>query len=567
MKLYLQRRQGLIFILILAAAVFLPLLSAPSLTWDDDSNIFSNPYFRQGQWSVFWTAPYFGIYVPLTTFVWEVLFSAGHGQVWPFRVLNLSLHLFNIGLVYILLQSLARRWKFESQLPLTFALALFAFHPMQVESVAWISGGRDLLAATFSLLAVLFYFRSRSKRAFAIATVFFAMAVLSKPNSVVLPLVILTLEFVLDPAHLMATFKRMLLWFALTLWPIWLTMQAQAEHLPSNPWASRPWIFLDSFTFYFQKFLKPWPQSANYNRTPEVVLSHPMWIGMAVAFGLLCTAGLMWSWRRDRRYLIAATWFILLLPVSGILPFGFQKISTTADHYHYLAMVSLGAVLALLLQSFLRRFSAYQRTLQLIGWLCLLALFSLASLRVNVWQSDKRLFEDMAKTAPNSYSTAIGMSIVSCLDEGKYDEGVHWTEVALLAQPNDILALANQAFCYLHSKNYFRVTELEFYLNRMDLEQMKTKQPTAYSSLLASIGTAEVELKEYEVGYQYLCAAYSIKPSEPNHLQNLQVATRILQEKGLPTKCDPEFEIAPGKDSSMDSILEDDSAPDDDDTP
>src|SRR4051794_26838231 len=102
-------RGYLILIVLLAAVVFATLWSAPPLTWDDDSNIFNNPYYHAGWWGTFWQSPYFGLYVPVTRTMWQVLFSLGGGAAWPYRAFNLLLHLGNIALTYVLLNSLARR--------------------------------------------------------------------------------------------------------------------------------------------------------------------------------------------------------------------------------------------------------------------------------------------------------------------------------------------------------------------------------------------------------------------------------------------------------------------------
>ena len=129
------------------------------------------------------------------------------------------------------------------------------------------------------------------------------------------------------------------------------------------------------------------------------------------------------------------------------------------------------------------------------------------------------------------------MSVVECHEHENYDRGVEWTQVALAARPQDISALANQAYCLLHAKNYFAVGAMESYLMRLELSELEAKQPTPYSSFLASLGTALMELRQYRDGFPYLCEAYRVKPAEPNHARNLEVAAQIMRQQGLDSRC------------------------------
>lgn len=521
-------------LLLLTAVVYATLLNAPRLTWDDDSNIFNNPYYHAGWWATFWQSPYFGLYVPVTSFVWQVLFNVGGGAEWPYRVLNLTLHLANVALVFRLLRGLGRRWGMEDVAPAAIGTALFALHPLQVQPVAWISGGRDLLSAFFALTAIALYYRGRDWRTLLPATLLFALSLLSKPNDVLLPAALLILDLLLRPRDVKVLAPWLAGWLLLGLVPIEMTWDAQADHLVHVEWALRPWVMLDAFAFYWRKILLPWPLSGNYARTPDTVLANPRTLLPALLF-LFAAGGLLaWGWRRERRVFILLAWITLLIPVSGLVSFGYQKISTVADHYNYLPMVAVSALVLLLVHG-LRR---WRRPTMAVSVGVLALFYALTWWRVGVWTSDENFFRDMAETAPTSYSTAIGMSIVMCQDRLEYDEGVRWTEVALAARPRDIMALANQAYCFLHAKNYFRVTELEFYLDQMNLRDLEQKQPTAYSSLLASIGTAEIEMKQFEDGYQYLCEAYRVKPAEPNHARNLEIASDILRAQGLTAECE-----------------------------
>lgn len=526
------------FILVVTAVIYARLLAAPGLTWDDDSNIFNNPYYQAGWWGQFWIGPYFGLYVPITSFVWQVLFAIGGGAAWPYRVLNLLLHLGNTALVYLVLRGLARRWNLNGAWIAVIGTAVFALHPLQVETVAWLSGGRDLLATCFALLATLLYFRDSQPRTLALATLCFMLSLLSKPSGVMLPFVLVLFDLLIEPKRVRQAAPWLAVWLLLCFWPIVLTQAGQADVNVVTEWWARPWLMLDAYAFYIRGLVLPWPLSGNYARTPDTVLANSRTLIPAVAV-LVATCGLAaYAWLKDKRLFSGLGWMLLLLPVSGLVPFAYQKISTTADHYMYLPMVALAAFLMLALHTLAR----WHRPVFILCVIFLVGCAGVSFARVNVWQSDEAFFTDMANYAPKAYSTGIGMSIVMCQGRKDYDEGVRWTEVALAERPRDIMALANQAYCFLHAGNHFRVTELEFYLDQMNLRDLEEKQPTAYSSLLASIGTAKIELKDYEDGYQYLCEAYRIKPSEPNHARNLEIAGEILKNQNIEPFCENEVD-------------------------
>lgn len=545
MKAPMRQNQQLAWvavILVIAAAIFAYLYKAPALTWDDDSNIFNNPYYLNHMWANFWSEPYFGLFVPVTSTVWEVLFRLGGGSPVIFRIFNLLLHVVNSALVFLLLRGLARRWNLPA-VAVLIGLAIFALHPMQVHAVAWISGGRDLMAAFFALACLCVYFSERRKGAtdhsrFALATALFLTSMLCKPSTAILPAVVIGLEAMLEAHVAKVTIIRLTLWTFFASAVAWLTKLAQQDFVETSlSFGQRLLLILDSYSFYLQKFVAPYPLTANYGRTPDVALADgTLYASVFMALAVLIGFAFL-SWKRDRHYLLILVWFTALLPVSGVVTFGYQIISTVSDHYNYLPMALLAAFTAVVLSRI--DWEKLPRALPAAVLIIVISVLATLSFnRVHAWENDVAFFTDMSRNSPDSYSTALGMSIVMCEDQKQYEEGVKWTEVALKVKPLDILAMANQAYCFLHAKNYFRVIELEYYLGQLDLEEMEQKQPTAYSSLLSSIGTAYIEQQELEDGFQFLCEAVRVKPSEPGHVANLEVAKNLLKSKGIEPTCE-----------------------------
>lgn len=511
------------------------LWDAAALTWDDDSNIFNNPFLTMHMWWGLWMDSYYGLYVPVTYSAWAALYELGGGLAWPFHIFNIVIHIINIVLVFGLLRGLARRWQLQTPLAAALAVGLFALHPLQVETVAWLSGGRDLLATLFALLTTLLYFGPRKWWGYAGASLCFLISLLCKPNVVILPLVFLLAEPALHFASIKRSSVKLAPWFLLALFAAMVTHGSQVGHFDDNIalWL-RPWLMLDSYAFYVQKLVWPHPLSANYARTPATVLTDHLGLVRTLVVVAAMGFGSFFAWRRNRRYLVALLALIVLLPVSGLVPFGYQEISDVADHYMYPAMPVL-AILMLLVWDRVCRNKAWVTALPLLlisGWA-----FATWN-RLPAWHDDVAFFTDMAKSAPHSFSTAIGMSVVECQDNHNYDEGVKWTDKALSMRADDIVALANRAFCLLREEKNQDVIAMGFYLERIDRAQMAENKPTAYASLLASIGTALINTKDFYNGFQYLCEAYRVMPAEPTHARNLEIAADILKQHNIEPNCE-----------------------------
>lgn len=511
------------------AFLFGSLLNVPYIDWDDGMNIFSNPHYQAGEWLVFWKESYFGVYIPFTNFVWQVLYVLGGGASWPYRVMNLILHLANVVLVFLLLQALAERWKIKSQIALFFGVAVFAFHPLQVHGVAWISAGRDLLASSLALSATVLYLRRPGIRSYVISTILYGLALLSKPGIVVLPIAMVVLNGLFHIEAWRLHLKKMSLWVAMAAAITVVTHNIQSGYLEPIEFWRRPVLAADTLLFHLQKVIWPFGLSGNHGRIFAVVFgSEWLWPRVFIFFGLVA-AIVYWGVKKDRRVQFASLWLVLFLPVSGLFSFGYQKISTVSEHYNYLPMIAIGAMAMLILERF--------AVLRWLAPLIAVGLFTISMERVDVWRSDESFFSQMAEISPDSYSTDIGMSVVACLKSGKFMEGVKWTDRALAAQPGDVLGLSNRAYCLFHAQRFDLVVAMLPDFKKMDLKKMEAEQPTSYTSFLDTMGSAYANLDRLQEGFWFICEAARIRPSDPGHQQNLRGVKKMLQERGLGADC------------------------------
>ena len=148
---------GVLF-LVMTFIVFGQNFSEPYIPWDDDRNIWKNYILTNGSSIDLFKEPIYGMYIPLTYSYWKFLLFIGDSSPDIFRFLNISLHFFNSILLLLITKVWVERYfnqKFKLDAICIFLILIFLFHPVQVEVVAWISGGRDLLSFFFAILAMI----------------------------------------------------------------------------------------------------------------------------------------------------------------------------------------------------------------------------------------------------------------------------------------------------------------------------------------------------------------------------------------------------------------------------
>lgn len=317
----------------------------------------------------------------------------------PFHLFNVVVHLIAAVGVFLLLKEF-----FHSAAASAGAL-LFLVHPMQVETVAWISAGKDALCGMLAILALWQYVRFvRAPRGktlhYTLATVLFALALLSKPAAVVVPLLAIVIDrWILNrPAKSIA--RSLWLWIILAV-PVAIIVRLCQQGVLSHPppiWP-RPWIAVDAVGFYLIRCIAPFHLAMDYERSPQWLLAHPS----ASAPGILLVLILILCARRKKWIAAPLLLFVIaLLPVLGLTVFDFQEYSTVADHYMYLPMLGIATLLA----------AALSQARGIIPWsLAAAGLCFLAVLAVNqcqVWHDTPALIAQELSYDPDS-STAHGL--------------------------------------------------------------------------------------------------------------------------------------------------------------
>jgi protein O-mannosyl-transferase len=404
------------FRLLIAAVTFIAFarLCACDFTWWDDGAIHQNPLMNpptSATLRFYWTtagpqAP-LGLYIPITYTAWAGLAKIavlGHADVngislnaKVFHTANVLLHVLAACIAFELFRRLlGRNW------PALAGALVFALHPVQVESVGWISGTKDILCGLFSLAAlwqyVLFAQKSARPRAHYICgLVFFALAMLSKPSGMMVPVMAIVIDRLLLRRSAREILRAIWPWLALMIPCIVCTHLSQQAPYSAPPaiW-TRPLIAADAIAFYLRKIIWPIHLCVDYGRRPSAVLATGwVYVTWIIPVALAAIALLL---RRRHPIILAAGLLLVtpLLPVLGFVPFMFQFISTTADHYLYLAMIG-PALLAAWCVS------------QSSKWIWFCAVAILAALLARdillepTWQNTQTLFQHTLDLNPHSF--------------------------------------------------------------------------------------------------------------------------------------------------------------------
>ncbi len=445
-------------LLVLAAIVLSPVLFADFIRLDDHSHLFENPHLRRmsvAGLGAFWVKPYFNLYIPMTYSVWwfatmvASLFGPLRQNAWLFHALNLAVHLANTALIFGMVQALvaAVREKPAEKAAATdrfialIAALLFALHPVQVETVAWISELKGELAMLFGLLGLWCHVRGQSSLRTALLTaLLFMAAMLSKPVAIVFPVITWLVNRVVfgvglrKSVALPAVYATLLLPFVLVTKR--LQPDTQLDFIPGLP--GRLSVAADAFTFYLSKVLAPFPLAVDYGRSPQFVLGHmagarivPAALVMLAAIAVTVSSVVRpptLGWRR----LLACGWtifFASIAPILGLVPFGFQQFSTVADHYLYVPLVGISLMVAGALSA--ARMGVYARAVPT----AVLLVFAVLSFRqARLWRTTESLFEHTVHVNPKSYLGYYSIAQEQ-LSAGRLDEAIASATTSLSIDP------------------------------------------------------------------------------------------------------------------------------------
>ena len=236
-----------------------------------------------------------------------------------------------------------------------FAAAVFAIHPLRVESVAWIAERKDVLSGVFfmlTLIAYAAYTRTQSIGRYLTMSILFACGLMSKPMLITTPIVLLLLDYWPLDRFTKSSVRRLVIekipLFALSIGSCVATFSAQNFALGSTQFLPLQWRLTNALFSYFEYVRQMfWPVDLiPFYVHPENRLES--WRILVAAVVLIALTGITFVRRRKNPYLIVGwLWYLaMLIPVIGIVQVGLQG---HADRYTYLPQIGLDIALVWLI--------------------------------------------------------------------------------------------------------------------------------------------------------------------------------------------------------------------------
>jgi len=427
------KRQTWLICLGLAVAVlaaYSPLWHCQFVLFDDNDYVTSNDMVKQGvSWpGIVWafSTVHASNWHPLTWISHMVdvqlygMNPAGH------HLTSLLLHLANSILLFLLLQRVTRaRW------PGALVAALFALHPLHVESVAWISERKDVLSTLFWMLAVGAYVRYVENLKFQISNfkffyigsvVLFGLGLMAKPMLVTLPFVLILLDY-WPLQRLRPPVVRLLAekipWFILAVASCIVTYMAQQRggtmaSMATVPLGARLENVPVAYARYLGKTIWPADLAVLY----PLPRQWPVWqVAGATALLALITVWVIWRVRAQRYLAVGWLWFLgMLAPVIGLVHIGSQSM---AERYDYLP--SVGLFIMIIWAAREARLGGQASAI--LGGMAVAGCMALTWMQAQVWKDSKTLFRHaIAVTGQNGLMESnLGRVL---LQEGRVDEAL-----------------------------------------------------------------------------------------------------------------------------------------------
>lgn len=468
-------------LIVIVAATFFPLCGFGFTSWDDQTFIVENPRLAHPSFENalhYWFNSYYTIYIPLTTSVWMLLSWAsqtvspdpaiGLNPFW-FHTANVLVHIASTLAAFAVARRLLR-----STWPAFAAAMVVGLHPVQVESVGWVSGLKDVLAGglTFAAIAVYidvvrnangtprfvragliptspdpnspWHWRNRSMDGdelvpiepafpavrYAIATALFVLAMLAKPSAMLTGLIVLVIDAAVLRKKPGRAFILALPWLILgaAFALIARYLQPPATNLPSVALLQRPLIASQSIAFYLMKIAWPANLSIDYGQNPSAVLagSWVYWAWIVPAIAIVIAAAL---WKRSRGPAVGLAIFVIApLHTLGFVAFDFQRISTVADHYLYVAMLGIGLIAGWGVSLLPRR--AAVGAVLIAGVSMSICSFA----QTYVWRNSTTLLEHALQINPKSWAAENSLAVLD-LQEGRAEKALERATRAIGLNP------------------------------------------------------------------------------------------------------------------------------------
>ncbi|WP_182885020.1 glycosyltransferase family 39 protein [Microbispora sp. H10885] len=529
------RRQILFAIVAVAFAVHANGIGNGFVYFDDPEGVIDNISIREfsaaniGHW---FTTPLQFMYTPLVYVSYAVDYLFGQGAAGVYHFTNVVLHLVNVVLVFLLIRRLTERL-----FPAAFVAAAFAIHPVNVDSVAWISTRSNLLATLFTLTALLAYLRHLESERWpplVWSLLLFGLAVLSKSTAVVLPLMLFLVDFFRGrPLSRRVLFEK-IPFLAVSAAAILVALNVREDVVPPQGYT-----ILDRFLLacsavgnHLVQVVSPLHLSLAYEY-PRKPLS---WLFFLCPLVLVAGAALLLLVKPARRVVVFGLGFFLagVAPAQAVLLIdGYH-----ANRYAYLPYLGLFLVAACFAEKALLHRDRRLRAC-VIGVMAVFVAFfaTLTVVRNTAWRNTETIMSDAIAKEPGVAFTYNARGIARFRD-GRYDGATADFERTVELDPDFMLAHHYLGMTRYHNGDYSGALA--------ELDNVVSRLPT-FAAGYNERGKTRIALRDYQGAYADLSAAvqYDSQLAEAYYLRGV-AGTELGNPQGAVSDLNTAIGLFPG---------------------
>jgi len=442
----------LVAILIATAILYTKAVFNGFTSLDDDVYLTNNVVIQDlslhGLQTIF-SSFYAGNYQPLTMLAYMLMYKLFGLAPLPYHLLNVTLHLINVALVF----KLSERLSGKKATAIVVAV-LFAVHPMHVESVAWVSALKDLLYSAFylaSLLAYLCYSSNGHKtRSYIIVCLLFFAALLCKSAAITLPVLLIVIDLYqgrkINSRALLEKVPLLALSVALGIVAI-ISQRSSGAFNGSNlsyGAVNSFFLFTSGLAFYFLWLVVPFRLTVfhNYPTIQNGFLPWPYYASLVV---VLFVCWLVWKKNKFQKDVLFGMSFFLVA-ISVMLQVVSVGSALTAERYTYVSYIGLFYIVGQITSTQIANGKIANYAIGILS-LFVIAFATETWGRLDVWKDDQTLFNDLVEKNPEFY---FGYWLRGNTEkkEGKLNEAIADYDKTIALNPKDDDAYYNRGIIY-----------------------------------------------------------------------------------------------------------------------
>ncbi|MDB6025374.1 MAG: Tetratricopeptide 2 repeat protein [Verrucomicrobiales bacterium] len=520
---------------VITILVFLPVRGFDYVNYDDGDYVMGNREVQGGltAHSIAWafTTGHAANWHPITWLSHMLDFQLFGNKPGLHHLTSLLFHAANAVLLFFVMRRLTgTQWRSA------FVAAIFALHPVHVESVAWLSERKDVLSGFFWMLTMLFYARyAEGKKTektnyivnYVVCLICFALGLMSKPMLVTLPCVLLLLDFwplnrfemtegrlpkLRDRTNALLLLEKVpFLMLAIASSAVTFLVQQKGgavASMASLSFADRLFNALVSYLRYTQKILWPNDLAVLYPHPG----SWPVWrVSVAIFFIIAALAIAFWQMRKQPFLLVGTLWFFgTLVPVIGIVQVGIQSM---ADRYTYIPSIGFSIAVTWAVVYFASRFSIGNKVLSVVGVALVAACVAVTSVQIGYWRNSETLFKRTISVTDKNYLAwnNLGFS----LSKTRSSEAMQCYRESIKINPAYADALNNLGHA---------LAEQGKVLEALPLYEAALKQQPKNADVNNNYGNALAESGKVDEGIKYYLIALAANPNHADAHNNYGIA-------------------------------------------